>query len=274
MISEYYDRTSRKLIWLGGVMTALTAVFTGWHLFTSFAHFRFNGGMELFVYGWVVGPGLLITGIVKKKLAVKKLQKPPVTDADRDLFSARRTMILTHMHWLREYEIYAMDGTRLIHVKEKGGRGHKAASFVLQLVGVRSFLKKRLVVENNGDIIFYIEKERGINAPYYLLDRNRNTAASYKMNLLNPMKQFAVIRDGSGNVIGENDGKFSGIHFKVRNKEGEQLIELFHQGIPSEAINMFGWSNGDMLVTNQSRLSEDTRPAFILAPVIVKLHFS
>ncbi|ADU31091.1 hypothetical protein Bcell_2838 [Evansella cellulosilytica DSM 2522] len=225
----------------------------------------------IFLFGGSIA--LLITAIVKQKRSHRKYNTPNISRREEDLFQANRLMLVPHVHWLREYEYYALNGKSVARIREEVEGWKRVVTFFLHLIKLRPYLKKSIIVENGEKVLFYLKKDWGFRQRYRVYNENKELIASYKMNLFNPISQYATIYDENGNIIGKNDGGFSAIQFKIKNNNEEKLIELKYQGVPLEAMELFSGTNGDIVDFNRDVLTDEEMQKFVLAPVIVQLHF-
>lgn len=221
----------------------------------------------------VMAIGFLIAGFVKKYRS-KQDYAPPVNVAQsHDLHSVNRVVIAPLVHLLREYQVFAMDGQLIAEVRDLTDGWRRYAAYIQELAGIRMFFPKTLEVRNEQGAIYRLEKTGGIHEVYTLYSIEGTRLAVYKMNVFNPFKTYALIYDAEDALIGENDGGISGQQFKIKDASENTLIEMKHQGIPMEALELFSGIHGDLVDLNQNLIPDRLLPAFIIAPIIVKLHF-
>ncbi|MDG5789685.1 hypothetical protein QA612_19700 [Evansella sp. AB-P1] len=272
-LHHHYKRTSIVYFILSGMLFILSLILL---LLFFIIDVPPEGNVEFIiwsVYSFVGSIAFLIIAIIKKKRSKTNYKVPILSKDEKDLFKANRLMLVSHVHWLREYDYYALNGKSVARIREDVEGWKKIQTFILHLIGLRAYLKKTLVVENGEKVLFYLEKKRGLHQHYYIYNEENLLISSFKMNVFNPMKQYATIYDHNGNIIGKNDGGFSGIQFKIVNNENVPLIELKYQGVPLEAMELFSGTNGDIVDINREAISDTDLIKYIIAPVIVKLHF-
>lgn len=267
-IQHYYIRTAktfRLLAWLSFAATIGIAVFftvIGWH------HLLHPGAVYLVAIPGSF-PGFLIAAHAKESRA-KKLK---VTSPEEALTfeEQKRFILVPFVYWLREFVIFTMKGETVALIREDVTGPQKAAKFFLHLIGLRPYLKKKIIVENQEQVLYRLYKDRGFKQRYHLYSAESEKLAEYDMNLLNLVRAYSNIYDADGKKIGENHGGFGGIQFEVRDREKKKLIDTKYDGIPLEAMNLFAGVRGD-IITIEKELGKET-PIFLLAPLLIQLHY-
>ncbi|ADH97662.1 hypothetical protein [Salisediminibacterium selenitireducens] len=269
-IHDYYKQAGRAYFYLAAVSGLLFVVF--FLLYFVLDQGPLAGLDGLILLG-VMAVGFLITGFVKRNRSVTPYPKGAVADSDHDLHSVSRVVIAPLVHLLREYQIFSLDGKKIAEVRDVVTGWRRYRSFILELMGIRMFFPKTMEVATEDGVIYRLEKYGGFHEVYELYTIEGTQIASFRMNVWNPFRTYATIHDRDGKQIGENDGGLSGQRFIVKDQEGNRLVELKHQGIPMEALELFSGVNGDLVDISQDRIDEELRPVFIMAPILVKLHF-
>ena len=269
-IHDYYKQAGRGYFYLAAVSALLFVVFLLLYFVLDQGPLEGLDGLVLLA---VMALGFLIAGFVKRHRSVTPYPKGAVAESDQDLHTVSRVVIAPLIHLLREYRIFSLDGKQIAEVRDVVTGWRRYRSFILELLGIRMFFPKTMEVATEDGVIYRLEKNAGIHEVYELYTIEGTKIASYKMNVWNPLRTYATIHDRDGKQIGENDGGFSGQQFIVKDKEGSRLVELKHQGIPMEALELFSGVNGDLVDISQDQIDEELRPVFIIAPILVKLHF-
>lgn len=267
-IQHYYIRTAKTYRLLGWLATAaiiiLAAVFNviGWqHLLSP------NAIYLLALAG--SGPGFFIAAHAKEKRA--KQLKVTALEQPIHLEDQHRFILVPFVHWLREFVIFTMKGETVVLIREDVQGLRKAAKFFLHLIGLRPYLRKKILVENQEEVLYRFYKDRGLKQKYHLYNQQGEKMAQYEMNLLNLFRAYSTIYDAEGNKIGENHGGFGGIQFEVRDRHKTKLIDTKYDGIPLEAMEIFAGARGD-IITIEKDLGEETA-IFLLAPLLIQLHY-
>lgn len=271
-LNRYYDRTAIAYFILGFVFFLLFMMLLISRWLEGITSLD-QDSLPQYALTFLGGIGFIIAGYYKRKRSNTSYKRMLLNGNEKDLLTASRLLIVPHVHWLREFELFAMDGTSVASVREDVHGWKRITTLLMHLMGLRPFLKKKLIVENGRGLMFYMDKKAGIHEIYRIYDAKGCQRATFKMNVFNPLRQYAVIKDTDGHVLGENDGGFSGVHFKVKDTDGETVVNLKHKGIPMEALEMFAGTHGDIIDINQEALDGKDKIAFILAPIIVQLHF-
>ncbi|WP_069366432.1 hypothetical protein [Salisediminibacterium beveridgei] len=270
-INHYYRRTGRAFFLLSIISGVSFVLFLLLYM-VSDEGFTIDA-MQGFLLLSVMTLGFLIAGFVKRHRAGQTYATPELIADEHDLHVVNRVVIAPVIHLLREYQVFALDGKRIAEVRDLARGWRRYAAYFLELIGIRMFFPKTLEVHNDKGAIYRLEKEAGIHEIYRLYSIEGTQLATYQMNVFNPFKTYALIYDASGNLIGENDGGISGQQFNIKDESDNTLIDMKYQGIPVEALELFSGINGDLVDLNHKRIPETLMPAFIIAPVIVKLHF-
>ena len=270
-VNQYYQRTGRAFFILSGVSGGFFILFLMIYIYSEDG-FTLDSieGLALLLLMTI---GFLIAGFVKRHRSGESYDKPSLNLDQHDLHSVNRVVIAPVVHLLREYQVFALDGKRIAEVRDLAKGWRRYAAYFLELIGIRMFFPKTLEVQNDEGAVYRLTKDAGIHEVYRLYSIEGTQLATYKMNVFNPLKTYALIYDAKGELIGENDGGIGGRQFKIKDESGNPLIEMKYQGIPMEALELFSGINGDLVDLNQERIPEGLMPAFIIAPVIVKLHF-
>lgn len=271
-INKYYKKSAKAYIIIGVIQLSVALILLYFYLTANDSETALDLLFSM-IMCFIGGTAFFIFGIAQRKWSKTKFRKNNLSSNEEDFFQASRLMLIPYVHWLREYEYFSLNGNSVARIREDVEGWRKFITFLLHLIGLRHFLKKSFIVENGEKTLFYLEKSRGFTQYFEIFNAEKVLIASYKMNIFNPVKQYAVIHDEKGNIIGKNDGGFSAQNFKVINNNGDKVIELKYQGIPMEAMETFSGTNGDIVDFNFHVLPEREVPKFILAPVIIQLHF-
>ncbi|NJP36002.1 hypothetical protein [Alkalicoccus luteus] len=225
--------------------------------------------LVLFITLALAGQGHFIAAAVKKRRAAQILttvpEVPPALDQER------RIMLVPAVHWLQNMHYITMDGEGAAIVREQADGFKKITTAALHLLGLRPYLQKRILVENQQGVMYRLEKKRGLRQYTYLYDQHGTKLGSYKMNVWNVTRRYTTFYNAEGEPIGESDGGFSGTQFKVKNGAGVVLIDVRHDGIPAEALHLFAGTRGDILQFHED--PAELHPVHLLAPALIQLHY-
>ncbi|WP_444685247.1 hypothetical protein [Alkalicoccus luteus] len=266
-LQAHYLRTARTFQKIGAACSIAALALAGYWILTGWP-----GSLDSLVPFFTLaaaGPGHVIAAAVKKRRAeqirITVPETPPALDQER------RIMLVPAVHWLRNMLYITMRGEGAAIDREEADGITKIITALLHLIGLRPYLKKRLVVENQEGTLYRLEKNRGLHQYTYLYDQHGTKLGSYKMNVWNVRRSYTTFRDEAGVPIGESDGGFSGTQFKVKNEAGDVLIDIRHDGIPAEALYLFAGTRGDILQFHEDPAS--LHPVHLLAPAVIQLHY-
>ncbi|WP_090842695.1 hypothetical protein [Alkalicoccus daliensis] len=267
-IQQYYIRTAKTFRLLAWLSLAAALIITAAFSIIGWQYLLHPNALYLVVLAGSF-PGFLIAAHAKKTRA-KEIK---VTTPEQSLTfeKQRRFILVPFVHWLREFVIFTMKGEAVAVIREDVTGLQKAAKFCLHLIGLRPYLKKKIIVENQEGTLYRLYKDRGFKQRYHLYTSDGTKLAEYDMNLLNLLRAYSNIYDEAGNKIGENHGGFGGIQFEVRDINKNKLIDTKYDGIPLEAMNIFAGVRGD-IITVEEDLAHQT-PIFLLSPLLIQLHY-
>ncbi|GEL07382.1 hypothetical protein [Salisediminibacterium halotolerans] len=267
-IQQYYTLTARTLNWIGLGFSAAAVLLASYY--TVFGWERMlDASFTPSAVIFLAGPGNFILAAAKKRRA-ESLQLA-VPDRAQPLAGHRRLMIVPFVHWLREYVLFTLDGQAVARIHENVSGFRRIASIPLHVIGLRAFLKKSLHISNQNGLLYRLEKKRGLKHRSHLYHADGTHLGYYDINVWNPARSYTTIFNPAGEQIGENHGGFSGMQFEIRNQSGNPVIQIKYEGIPTEALETFSGVRGDII--DYTDAPEAREPLFLLAPVIVQLHF-
>ncbi|MFC4736714.1 hypothetical protein ACFO4L_08980 [Bacillus daqingensis] len=266
-LQAHYLRTARTFQKIGTACTIAALLLAGYWILTGWPDSPDSLVPLLTLIA--AGPGHFIAAAAKRHRAEKlRLTVPDVPPA---LEGERRIMLVPAVHWLRNMHYITMRGEGSAIVREEAEGFTKIITALLHLLGLRPYLKKQLIVENQEGVLYRLKKKRGLHQYTYLYDKHGRKLGSYKLNVWNVTRSYTTFYDEAGKQIGESDGGFSGTQFNVKNEEGEVLINVRHDGIPAEAMHLFAGARGDILQFHED--PGNLHPVHLLAPAVIQLHF-
>ncbi|PRO64610.1 hypothetical protein [Alkalicoccus urumqiensis] len=267
-IQQFYRKKAKTHLLLAGISTAGSLILLAALYILNWPSFQYWNSLLFIPAGIPIALGM---SLAAKRRAGRIQLTVPDTPA---VFTEQRRMILVpFVHWLKEYVYFTMKGEAVVLIREDTTGLKKAGTFLLHLIGLRRYLRKRLLVSNQQGILYRLYKDAGWKQRYHLYEEaSGEEIGSYDMNLWNVKRQYSTLYDGEGHRIGENEGGFTGIHFQVLDEEKEKCVDIKFDGIPLEAMNLFGGVRGD-IVTARRDLGSHT-PVYLLAPLIVELHYT
>ncbi|PYZ91855.1 hypothetical protein CR194_16725 [Salipaludibacillus keqinensis] len=271
-INRYYWKTSKPYFLLGSVflLVFLVMLFLTW---LDISPFYLWDDLPVYLFTFTGGFAFIVAGAMKLKRAKQNRVRLHEQSTSVNFLTLSRFILIPHVHWLREYELFSLEGESIGRVREDVKGWKKSSAFFLHLIKIRWLFKKTIIVENDDNVLYYMRKDSGIHQIYRIYNKEEEHLITFKMNVFNLLHQYAEITNPKGQLIGMNDGGFSGREFKVVNNQGNRMVELKYDGIPIEALKLFSGTRGDIIDIYHDQIDDCYKEAIILAPIVVQLHF-
>ncbi|QKS69694.1 hypothetical protein FLK61_23115 [Paenalkalicoccus suaedae] len=266
-IYDYFTRTIRTYIRVGSFITLLLI---GVSLSLFIVEDKLDTLLALIPLA-IMGPGLLLGALYKRS---QQREIPTITQEEplTPFAEHRRLIAVPVVHWLREVIYFTPKGQSILYAKETATGVKRAGKLLLHLIGLRPFLKQELIVYVEEEPRYFLKKDWGVRERFHIY-KGEDKLGMVELDLWKVTKANAKIYCADGTFLGENDGGFSGQYVRIKDSQGDQVIELKRDGIPIEAISLFGNLRGDIVNVINPKQSEKERELFLLAPLFVELHF-
>ncbi|WP_026673386.1 hypothetical protein [Alkalihalobacterium bogoriense] len=207
---------------------------------------------------------LLSFAVKTNKLEAFELEED---QADKQrLESASRMMIIPSFDVSRTYTFYDLQGNSLGVVREQPLTKMQVITRTLFSIAALQFiLPQRSFFRLDEENVITIDKRGGLRTEYEIFDENGMLALTYKRE----KGKYAHIYNRAGELVCTIDKPALSLEIKMLTQEENQMFRMQISGIPTEAMQMFGEVDGDIIDISHEHIQKDLYYPFLCLLVIM-----
>ncbi|OLO25600.1 hypothetical protein BTR23_24590 [Alkalihalophilus pseudofirmus] len=267
-LQKHHKRIAVFLFWIGLILYFIGFVM----LFYDVSSGPRDSSVErILIYFITFGLGtcLFLIAYWRMKQMNDVVSHKPLANDNDIFFTTRRMMFVSSVSPREPFTFYSLDGKVIATFQEEITTVQQLLRFTFGIIIPLNVFP--LVLQfKAGNRTVSIEKRGGIFRPYYVYDENRKLLTKYELGKKILARYTLNIFDGTGKSIAvvKDDGSQSG--YSVKSNDGKEFMFIRISGVPTEAMELFGTVEGDIVDIHRDHLTENEFLQLIATPLIMK----
>lgn len=191
------------------------------------------------------------------------------TKLTEDLFTARRLMFVSSVSLREPYTYYSLDGQVVGKFNEEITSAQQVLRFIIRIILPFDVFPLVLHLKTTKQTLL-IEKQGGFFRPYKVYDENQQLLSQIELGKKIMARYTLNIFDAAGEYIGNVTNVGSQSAYTVKLEDEKEVMFIRMGGIPTEAMELFGTVEGDIVDIKREHMSDDEFLQIISIPLLIK----
>ncbi|WP_216830792.1 hypothetical protein [Alkalihalobacterium elongatum] len=186
-----------------------------------------------------------------------------------EFFKARRLMFVSSVSLREPYTFYTLDGNVVAKFQEEVMSAQQFLRLIVNIVFPFNVFPLVMYLKA-GKRTLTVEKRGGFFRPFEVYDEHRKLLGKFELGKKIIARYTLNIFDEKGQYLANINDVSTQSAYTVKLKDEKEAMFIRIGGIPTEALQLFGTIEGDIVDIEREHLTEEEFLLMIITPLIIK----